>query len=241
MKTDIGCSGFYYSDWKGKFYPADLAKNKWLEYYAGQFNTVEINNSFYRMPSVKILQGWKDKTPEGFRFTMKANRYFTHVKKLKADDDFRRMLDTFQETVLHLDHKLAGVLWQLPGNLHQHTDALYSVCKLLDKSIRHVFEFRHDSWFNEETYEVLAQQDVSICMLSAPDNLPEEVRATNRTAYLRFHGKSSWYDYNYSHAELNDWKERLAKLKQIDQLFVYFNNDYNANAANNALYLNSLF
>jgi uncharacterized protein YecE (DUF72 family) len=113
METFIGCSGFHYADWKKKFYPEDLPKKKWLAYYAEHFNSVEINNTFYKMPVEKLLLDWKEKTPRGFKFTIKANRYFTHQKKLKVDADFHNSFQPFTETLNALEDRLGCVLWQL--------------------------------------------------------------------------------------------------------------------------------
>jgi uncharacterized protein YecE (DUF72 family) len=234
MKVYIGCSGYHYPSWKKAFYPEDLPKDQWLEYYAKHFNTVEINNTFYKMPTEFAFQEWRDKTPANFKFTVKANRYFTHLKKLNIDAGFRERLQSFNKTISVLEDQLGCVLWQLPGNLHRDVDKLENLCKMLDKNMRHVIEFRHPSWFNEKIYDVLSAQDVSLCILSAPNHLPEEVRATNKTAYLRLHGKDSWYDYHYTDQELKNWEKQLKKLKQPGQLYVYFNNDQYAFAPDNA-------
>ena len=241
MKTYIGCSGYHYKDWKEKFYPEDLPKEEWLSHYAEHFNTVEINNTFYKMPSGEDLRAWKKQTPDHFRFTIKANRFFTHMKKLKQDDTFSDRLDRFQETLQDLGRKLSCVLWQLPGNLHKNISRLESFCKMLDDGVCHVIEFRHASWFDQEVYEVMEQGKVAFCMLSAPDGLPEEIRATTDKAYVRFHGKDEWYNYHYGEKELEHWKERLDGLKNIDSLFAYFNNDQHAYAVDNARDLKSLF
>ena len=234
MKTYIGCSGYHYSDWKEKFYPKDLQKKEWLGYYAKHFDTVEINNTFYKMPEEKKLKKWKENTPENFKLTIKANRYFTHQKKLKADGAFKDRLETFVDLAEVLGEKLGCILWQLPGNLHKDVSKLKDLGKLLKNNSRNVLEFRHKSWFDDEVFEVLAEQDISYCMISAPGDLPEKARATTETAYLRFHGKNDWYNHYYSQKELQTWEKRIKKLKNVKHLFVYFNNDHNANATKNA-------
>lgn len=241
MKTYIGCSGYHYDDWKKKFYPEDLKKNEWLEYYAKHFNTVEINNTFYKMPEQKDLKKWKDNTPDDFRFTLKANRFFTHQKKLKIDDVFKQRLNSFMELANGMEEKLGCILWQLPGNLHKNVEKLEELFELTGKNNLHVFEFRHESWFSDEVFDVLSENNGTYCMLSAPDDLPETVKATSKTAYLRLHGKDDWYNYDYSEKELKKWKSHLDELKNIDELFVYFNNDQHANAPQNAKTLKSLF
>src|SRR5690554_1355913 len=189
MKTMIGCSGFHYKHWKGKFYPEKLPQKKWLPYYAQSFDTVEINNTFYRMPEEKNIRSWMEQTPAHFRFTIKANRYFTHQKKLHVDDDFRNQYEAFDTAVKILGNRLGCVLWQLPGSLRRDDSRIHNLFRLFDKTTVNVMEFRHESWFNDEIYNLLSEHNVSYCMLSAPGNLPEEVLATAPTAYVRFHGK----------------------------------------------------
>ncbi len=241
MKTYIGCSGFHYSDWKKKFYPEDLPKKNWLEFYAEQFNTVEINNTFYKMPEEKDLKKWKETTPASFQFTLKANRYFTHQKKLNIDDDFKDRFSSFMDAASVMDKKLGCILWQLPRNQHKDVSKIESLGKLLNDTSHHVIEFRHESWFDEEVYGALSDYKLSFCILSAPDKLPEETLATSKVAYLRLHGKKDWYRYNYSDNELKTWHKRLKGLKNVTELYVYFNNDYEAHAVENAKTLKSYF
>ncbi|MGD2034200.1 MAG: DUF72 domain-containing protein [Bacteroidales bacterium] len=236
MKTFIGCSGYYYKDWKEKFYPAGLNKSRWLEFYALQFNTVEINNTFYTTPSENTLSEWKNKTPEDFQFSIKANRYFTHMKKLKTDNDFKIRYNQFETLLTLLEDKLGCILWQLPGSIKKNTAKLASFCDSIGGDIQHVIEFRHPSWYQDDVYEILESRNISFCIVSAPGNLPEETVLTSNTAYIRFHGKENWYDYLYSNREISRWKEKLEKLK-TEKLFAYFNNDIGANAVKNAIQL----
>lgn len=240
MDLYIGCSGFHYNDWVGKFYPEKLPKKAWLEYYARHFNTVEINNTFYRMPEEKTILDWKSKTPASFKFTIKANRFFTHRKNLVTDSDFRERFYEFTDTAGKLGDKLGCILWQLPGNLSRNTGKLEKFCQLLDRSITHVIEFRHISWFEKEIHDLLSAYGVSWCMLSAPDPLPEDVVVTSATAYMRFHGKSSWYRYHYHTGELDEWSHKLREVKGTGAMYIYFNNDYQAWAIDNATYLRSI-
>lgn len=241
MKVYIGCSGYHYATWEKDFYPEDLPKNQWLKYYAEHFNTVEINNTFYKMPTESAFRNWTDQTPEDFKFTVKANRYFTHLKKLKTDHNFLQKYHSFIRIIRELDRRLGCLLWQLPGNLHKDVEKLNKLMDILDEDMRHVIEFRHPSWFCDEVYDILSSGDVSLCILSAPNHLPEEVRATSKTAYLRLHGKTKWYDYNYSDRELKSWKEKLEKLDDPDELYAYFNNDQHAYAPKNAATLMEIF
>ncbi len=241
MKTYIGCSGFHYSDWRNKFYPEKLPKKEWLNFYSKHFKTVEINNTFYKMPEEKNFLDWMEKTPSDFKFTIKANRYFTHQKKLNVDDDFRDRFYAFDDAIKTLGSKLGCVLWQLPGNLHKNEPKLEKFLKLLDARTHHVVEFRHESWFDEPVYLLLKKYKITYCILSAPDNLPEDAVSTAKTAYVRFHGKSSWYNYRYSEDELKNWYKRLSEMKEVDRLYIYFNNDHNAWAVKNAQSLMKMF
>ena len=234
MKIHIGCSGYSYDDWRGEFYPDDLPKDQWLSFYADHFSTVEINHSFYKFPEKDQFKKWMDETPGHFRFTIKGHRYFTHMKKFNTDKDFGKKLDDFQETLPPLKEKLGCVLWQLPGNLHKDTSKLDSFCKMLNTGHQHVFEFRHESWFDDEVYDLLGGHNAGFCILSAPDNLPEDMVLTGKTAYIRFHGKKEWYDYLYSDKELKTWKKRIDDIDGADRLYVYFNNDQHAHSVKNA-------
>lgn len=236
MKYYIGTSGFHYDDWKGEFYPEDLPQKEWLSYYAERFNTVEINNSFYKVPSRDTLRHWKDQTPVSFRFTMKGSRYVTHMKKLKDPKDG---MNNFYKAIEPLQEKTKCVLWQLPGNLHYHPEKLEEMGKYASRDYLNVVEFRHDSWFNDECMEILEKNKLAYCMISAPDNLPELATKTMNTAYLRFHGKKEWYRHLYTKKDLQKWLQKLGGVKP-EEVYVYFNNDYEANAIKNARQLQEM-
>jgi uncharacterized protein YecE (DUF72 family) len=240
MKIFIGCSGYSYDDWKGDFYPDDMHQDEWLSFYAEKFNTVEINNSFYKFPENESIEKWLSQTPANFRFSIKGHRFFTHLKKFNVDDSFKEKLNNFQSSLEPLKEKAGCVLWQLPGNLHKNIPKLEAFCQELDNDFTHVLEFRHPSWFDEDVYEFMKKNNIAFCILSAPGNLPEDLIVTHKTAYVRFHGKKEWYDYLYSEKELKEWKKRLNGLKNIEQLFVYFNNDKHGNAVKNAITLKKL-
>ncbi|MBL6449247.1 DUF72 domain-containing protein [Fulvivirga sp. 29W222] len=235
-KYHIGCSGFYYSDWVGKFYPEDLNKKKWLEFYAGRFDTVEINNSFYRLPKETTVEGWYDRTPEKFLFTLKGSRYITHVKRLIGA---RESIAHFYHLADILKEKMGSILWQLPPNLKIDKERLINFCKALSTNYKNVIEFRHASWFHKEIYEILREYKIAYCIISAPGNLPEDIITTTNFAYLRFHGKTDWYNYHYSKKQLNYWKNRIERLK-VKEVFIYFNNDHNTQAVENGLLLKKL-
>lgn len=240
METFIGCSGYYYNHWKGLFYPASLPKSKWLSYYAEHFKTVEINNTFYKMPGEKAIKNWYDMTPSDFIFSLKGFRYITHLKKLEVDGMLLDYINQFMHTAGYLKEKSGPILWQLPPSLKMDIAKLEKFCSLLSHDFQHVFEFRHESWFTQTVYDVLQKYKHTLCIVSAPGKIPEVIKATSETAYVRFHGKSSWYNDNYSEADLEGWQHQLEGLP-VERLYVFFNNDTNAYAVNNGLYLASLF
>ncbi|MFP4237224.1 MAG: DUF72 domain-containing protein, partial [Desulfonatronovibrio sp.] len=230
MRNYTGCSGYNYKNWQGKFYPRDLPRKKWLEYYAGKFDTVEINNSFYRLPEEKTLKSWYDQVPGNFRFTLKGSRYVTHLKKLNQTGE---AVKKFYDRAGLLKGKLGCILWQLPGNQHKDTEKLEKFCRTLSRDFRNVMEFRHNSWYDEEVYEVMKSYGVIFCVISAPDGLSDEAVKTAGHVYMRFHGRNSWYRDQYSTKELRGWSQKLQRLKP-KQIYAYFNNDYQAYAPENA-------
>lgn len=225
----IGCSGYYYKDWREKFYPKKLPQKEWLPYYARYFNTVEINNTFYKFPEASMFERWKEITPENFRFTLKGSRYITHMKKLKSVEE---SLDRFYEVSSVLEDKLASILWQLPPNLKRNDERLEKFCKQLSKSVPQIIEFRNMSWFDEEVFDILQKYNVAYCIISAPGELPESLHITAPWTYIRFHGKEHWYNYKYSNEELQQWADKVSTM-EAEQVMIYFNNDYNANAVTN--------
>ncbi|HAH23801.1 MAG TPA: DUF72 domain-containing protein [Prolixibacteraceae bacterium] len=240
METLIGCSGYYYNHWKGLFYPPTLPKKKWLSYYSEHFNTVEINNTFYKMPEEKTLRNWYELTPPNFVFSLKGFRNITHLKKLSYDATLLDSLDQFLHTAAALKDKSGPILWQLPPSLKVDIPKLEKFCSLLSHDFQHVFEFRDVSWWTQEVYDVLEKYKHSLCIVSAPGKIPEVIMTTSETAYVRFHGKGSWYNDNYSNEDLQSWKQRLEPIP-AQRLYAFFNNDTNAYAVGNALYLASLY
>lgn len=225
----IGCSGYYYKDWREKFYPKNLPQKEWLPYYARFFNTVEINNTFYKFPEASMFERWKEITPEDFRFTLKGSRYITHMKKLKSVEE---SLDRFYDVSSVLENKLASILWQLPPNLKRNDERLEKFCRQLSKSVPQIIEFRNMSWFDDEVFDILQKYNVAYCIISAPGDLPESLNITAPWTYIRFHGKEHWYNYKYSKEELQQWADKVSDM-DAEQVMIYFNNDYNANAVTN--------
>ncbi|NIR88110.1 DUF72 domain-containing protein [Candidatus Bathyarchaeota archaeon] len=224
----LGCSGWYYDHWVDRFYPEDIDKAKWLEYYAEHFNSVEVNSTFYHFPTKRMLKAWYRKTQKNFVFTLKANQLITHKKKFQGT---QRLVDRFYQLAELLEEKLGCILFQIPPFLSKDIVFLEAVIEQLDSERDNVVEFRHRSWFCDEVYSLLRENRVGFCTVSAPD-LPPDLEATSHNAYIRFHGRKNWYRYLYSKEELQEWAERIRSL-EVENVFCYFNNDYQANAVKN--------
>ncbi len=225
----IGCSGYFYWKWKGKFYPSNLKPSEWLKYYAKHFNGVEINSSFYRLPARSRLRRWYQETPDTFHFVMKGPRSFTHYGKEDA-------LQAFYEKIEVLEEKLAGILLQFPPSRRYMKDWWENLLEKLSDAYLHGVEFRHASWF-----EALDRNDITFpahvfpVSVSAPSSagLPERLYTVHEKGYIRFHGKLRWYRYNYDERELLPWVESVRRAT-LTHLFVFFNNDVDAHAPENA-------
>lgn len=240
MKRYIGCSGYYYNHWKKLFYPENLPKGRWLEYYSDYFSTVEINNTFYRMPDKKSIRNWYSVTPKSFIFSIKGFRFFTHLKKLNIDSNFIDQLNQFQDTISFFKEKTGPLLWQFPRNFNANPEKLDRFCSLLSASFSHVFEFRNLSWYNSEIFSILENHKHDLCMVSGPMTIPDVQKKFSSITYIRFHGEGVWYNDNYSNEALKAWKDKLSKTNTRN-LFAYFNNDVNAYAVHNAKYFATLF
>ncbi|MEM2822036.1 MAG: DUF72 domain-containing protein [Candidatus Pacearchaeota archaeon] len=241
MKFWIGTSGYVYWHWRKLFYPEELPSYKWFDYYVKHFNTVEINMSFYRWPKESTVKGWLNKAKKieqesgkRFIYTLKANQLITHIKKLV---NVERLVRDFYKLADLLSHYLGCILFQLPPSLHFDKQRLKQFLACLDKSYKNVIEFRHPSWWNESTYELM--QDKAIFSIVSAPRLPEDFVKTADIIYIRFHGKKQWYGSNYSDAELKEWAKKIKKAK-AKEVYCYFNNDFNAYAVHNALTLKKL-
>ncbi|WP_324721371.1 DUF72 domain-containing protein [Salinimicrobium sp. HB62] len=237
MKVHIGCSGYNYKEWRGPFYPQKMPQRKWLEYYSDIFDTVEINNTFYRFPRENALHSWKDTVEKDFQFTLKGHRYVTHRKKLKEVSESVR---DFEVLAKLLKKNLGCVLWQLPPNLHRNDEKLEEFCQTLDPGIKNVLEFRHDSWYDEEVYRILRKNKIIFSSISSPE-FPDDLITTGKIGYLRFHGTGKdWYDHLYSETELREWHRKI-KDSGLKEIYIYFNNDIHAHAPVNARQLKEIF
>ncbi|MDI6845409.1 MAG: DUF72 domain-containing protein [Candidatus Saccharicenans sp.] len=235
MKLYIGTSGWSYPGWRNRFYPPELKPSGWLEFYAGHFNTVEINMTFYRSPKPETLHGWAARTPAEFIFTLKASRQITHLKKLqKVEHDLEHLAFLARQ----LRGKTGCLLYQLPPSLGKDIALLDSFIRNLPPGFRHVIEFRHPGWYAPEVHELMSRSGVIFCVVSS-SRVPPDAVVTARTAYFRFHGLTGGYRYRYSDEELKKWAEIIRKCG-AEEVFVYFNNDYQAHAVFNAQKLRQL-
>ncbi len=224
----LGTSGWSYAGWREKFYPKGLAQREWLSFYAGQFQTVEINMTFYRYPKAETLKGWLEKTPPDFKFTLKANRQITHRKKLRDVKSDIRYLYILAD---NLREKLGCILFQLPPSLTYDEPLIEDFLALLSPLHKNVIEFRHQSWYANKTFDLLRVHRVTFCTVSS-SQVPNTVGATAETAYFRFHGITGGYRYCYTDEELKRWADTI-KNTPANECYVYFNNDYNAYAVSN--------
>lgn len=227
----MGTSGWHYNHWKGDFYPREIPPRDWLHYYAREFNSVEINASFYRLPLESTFTHWHQEVPPDFCFAVKASRFITHIKRLK---DSREPPNTFLTRARCLETSLGPVLYQLPPGLHRDDDRLAAFLTLLDPNLQHVFEFRHASWMDETVYQLLSQYHAGFCVFDMPD-FASPLISTTDFAYFRFHGKGDLYSGSYPDSELAEWSQKIQKLSAgLKAVYIYFNNDTGGYAVQNA-------
>jgi uncharacterized protein YecE (DUF72 family) len=236
IKIFTGTSGWSYDHWKEHFYPADLDKKEWFPYYTKHFNTVELNMSFYRYPFPNILKGWKNKMPDDFKMTLKANRQITHYKKFhEVEDDLKK----FYNMTANLDDNLGCILFQTPPSFHCDEGNFRVMLKfmaLLDHSLKNVIEFRHSSWWNEDVIKLLKAHKVGFCNVSGL-SMPSDIIITSNFGYFRFHGPDKPYASEYSEEQLYSWADEIsktAKQNSLKEIYCYFNNDYFGFALKNA-------
>jgi uncharacterized protein YecE (DUF72 family) len=235
----IGCSGWNYPHWRERVYPKGVAQRRWLEHYATLFDTVEINTTFYRLPTVSAVQGWVDQTPRDFLFAVKASRYLTHIRRLR---DLGGGIARFYERIepLARSPKLGPVLWQLPPTFKRDDERLAAALAALPEG-RHCFEFREPSWYVDEVYALLREHDAALVI---PDSPKYPFRALELTAdwtFVRFHHGSRGRRGNYSERELEEWADRIAAWRNGGtDVYAYFNNDWEGFAVRNGLGLKKL-
>ena len=236
-KIYIGTSGWHYKHWKGTFYSADIKESQQFEAYMKFFSTVEINNSFYRLPTPKTFENWKKVTPKNFLFAVKAGRFLTHMKKLIVD---KASIRKFITHAGKLEEKLGVVLFQLPPRWKVNVERLKLFIEALPKGIRYTFEFREHSWYNPDVYSILRKHNCAFCIYELEYHLsPMEVTAD--FVYIRLHGPGHKYQGSYSEETLKQWSERCKQWRNEGKdVFVYFDNDQEGYAAFNAIRLKEL-
>jgi uncharacterized protein YecE (DUF72 family) len=216
MRVHVGTSGYNYPEWKGTFYPADIKPPKMFAYYAARFHTVEINYTFYRMPTEKLTGGWRDQAPAGFAYTLKAPRRLTHEKKLK---DCASDVTAFTTAARVLGPSLGTLLFQLPPTYRADIPRLEEFLALLPKEFRCAFEFRHDSWLTDATYEALRARGAALCVADFGDKTTP-LQQTARFGYFRLR------DEGYQLPDLERWAEAVeAQATAWDDAFVYFKHE----------------
>jgi uncharacterized protein YecE (DUF72 family) len=247
----IGCSGWNYASWKGRFYPGDLPAARWLRFYADVFDTVEVNGTFYRLPEGSTFEAWRTQTPERFLMAVKASRFLTHMKRLRdPDEPIARLFSRAS----HLGARLGPTLYQLPASFHRDLPRLDAFLSRLPRRLadvpdssfslrtrlHHVMELRHPSWFVQETWELLDRHSVGLCLHDkAGSTIVEPV--VGPLFYVRFHGTSGHYHGSYPTRALDAWAARLVEQHQEGRdVFAYFNNDPDAVATENARELRRL-
>lgn len=239
-KLFIGTSGWYYEHWDNIFYPQKIKKEERLNFYTNSFNTVEINNTFYRIPNEETIVKWYNSVPSDFFFAVKANRYITHIKHL---NDPWSTTQKFFSVVNHLKEKLGPILFQLPPSYKKNASALENFIDSLPKEgYRYTFEFRHPSWYDDDIYRILTKFSIALCITDLKGKTSPEKITTN-FSYVRLHGpKASSYRGEYGAELLSEWKKRIDKWKNEDKMdvYCYFDNDEKSYATKDAIRLKEM-
>jgi uncharacterized protein YecE (DUF72 family) len=225
----VGTSGFSYEHWKGVFYPEDVPQRRWLEFYSGHFDCVEVNSSFYHLPKPSVVEAWRNRVPADFHFVLKGSRTVTHIKRLK---DCQESVDVFYERAAALRDKLTAVLWQLPPGLHKDLGLLEEFVGWLPVKPTPVLEFRHRSWFMDDVFDMLNIRYAAFCVHDMESvNCPDIV--TSPMVYVRFHGQAGRYRDDYPDEVL---RSRAAWLTACgaEHGYAFFNNDIGGHAVKNA-------
>ena len=225
----IGCSGWYYRDWKGIIYPAELPTTKWFAHYQRTHDTVELNAPFYHWPLPTTVQKWAHQALPGFKYTIKANRMITHLKRFNNTKELVREFGRIADTLGEL---MGCFLFQLPPSFRYTTARLRAIVSQLDPRLRNAVEFRHRSWWTEEVFAAFRDAGLIFCSGSAP-TLPDDMIRTADAIYVRFHGVKQWYRYDYSDEELTPWVKKI-RASRAKEVWAYFNNDFEGCAFRNA-------
>ena len=215
MKILAGTSGYAFKEWKGNFYPQDLKDDGMLGFYASKFPTVEINNTFYRLPRENVLRDWAAQVPETFTFALKASQRITHYARLKEES--ASLVDFLLKNTATLGDRLGPILFQLPPNMKKDVNRFRGFLGLLPFDRRYAFEFRHDSWFDDEVCSALRERDIAMC-IAEQDDFTCPVICTSTWGYLRLH------KLDYNAGELVDWAKRVVG-QQWNEAYVFFKHD----------------
>ena len=234
MTLFVGTSGWHYQHWRPRFYPAKMGPAKWLQFYCNHFGTVELNNAFYRLPEESTFEKWRDTTPSGFVFSVKASRYLTHVRRLR---DPVQPVETLMQRVAGLGSRLGPILLQLPPTLKADPAALDLALAAFKDRAKVAVEVRHASWFSEEVRTVLEAHQAALCLADGgPVDVPHW--RTTTWSYVRFHGGTGKPASCYTRSALDKWAQDLtASWKASEDVFCYFNNDLNGCALRDARWL----
>jgi uncharacterized protein YecE (DUF72 family) len=234
QRIRLGCSGWQYRHWRGDFYPPELRQRDWFAHYARQFDTVEINNSFYRLPPPETFAKWRDQAPRGFLYAVKASRFLTHMKKLKDPEE---PLSRFFENATHLRPHIGPVLYQLPPGWKIDIDRFETFLRALPKDYRHTVEFREPGWYDDRIYALLRKYDVALCLHDMRGAAAEKI-VVGPFIYVRFHHGTAKYGGRYPDDRLDDWADWLAERAGDGlDVFAYFNNDTGGHAPRDAVRL----
>jgi uncharacterized protein YecE (DUF72 family) len=232
----IGCSGWQYKHWRGDFYPAELPQSRWLEYYAQRFDTVEINNTFYRLPEAPTFAAWARRVPRQFLYAVKASRFLTHMKKLKDPED---PLDLFFSRAERLGPTFGPVLYQLPPRWPVNLERFERFLQALPRSRRHVVEFREPSWYSDDVFALMRRHRVALCLHDMKGSASARL-VVGPFIYVRFHGTEK-YSGSYSDAMLESWAEWLSEQVGARlSVYAYFNNDTGGHAVRDAARLRDM-
>jgi uncharacterized protein YecE (DUF72 family) len=230
LEFHVGCSGWFYWDWRGKFYPRDLPTSRWFLHYAQRFQTVELNAPFYSWPTAGTVRSWvRQAGRRKFVYTVKVSELITHTRGFKGT---KTLIRDFGHIADLLGPRMGCFLFQLPPHFRYSPARLERIASQLDPRRRNVVEFRHSSWWNEDVFAAFRAAGIIFCSCSAP-RLPNDLVVTASDLYIRFHGIERWYRHDYSAAELATWVEKI-QASGAKRIWAYFNNDYNGFALKNA-------
>lgn len=235
IRWHIGCSGFSYKEWKGEFYPKGVAQKDWLRYYAEHFNTLELNVTFYRFPTLPLLKNFYNKVPTDFSFAVKVPRIITHLKKFT---DTHSIMQDFYTLLQHgLAEKLGPVLFQLPPSIVYSEETLEKLISHTNPTFKNAVEFRHESWWRDDVKVILAANNISFCGVSFPNISFDDAVVNTPLSYYRFHGVPVLFHSAYDERFIQKIYNQLKESTKLEEAFVYFNNTASGAAITNAKFL----